>query len=272
MVQNLAGKDAQLNPAQVQAMRAMLGTPDGSLFAQYSAYLGQLAPRQLRPLLHLLPVLGHRGHRAGPSGGRSSWSIVTRCCRSSSASLLGAYAAWRRNTRFDTRRDARLDVPRDAAAVLDRPAAAVRLRLHARAGSRRRWLRGTTPGLNRAFIQRRRSHSFLPALTLLIVTPDRLGPRHAQHDDHESRRGLHPAGQGQGAAGPDRRPAVCRAQRAAAQRHRLRPRPRRCARRRDPRRDGLRLPGPRPAHGRGGRRTRTTRCCRRSCCCSPPAC
>ena len=28
MVQRLAGKDAQLDPAQVQAMRDMLGTPD----------------------------------------------------------------------------------------------------------------------------------------------------------------------------------------------------------------------------------------------------
>ena len=35
MVKRLAGKDAALDPAQVKAMRAMLGTPDGSLLSQY---------------------------------------------------------------------------------------------------------------------------------------------------------------------------------------------------------------------------------------------
>ena len=42
MVQKLAGKDAQLDQAQVQAMRDMLGTPTGSLLSQYVQYLGQL--------------------------------------------------------------------------------------------------------------------------------------------------------------------------------------------------------------------------------------
>ena len=42
MVQSLAGKDAQLNQAQVQAMRDLLGTPDGSLISQYWEYLDQL--------------------------------------------------------------------------------------------------------------------------------------------------------------------------------------------------------------------------------------
>ena len=43
MVQKLAGKDAQLNPAAVEAMRAMLGAPEGSLLEQYVAYLKALA-------------------------------------------------------------------------------------------------------------------------------------------------------------------------------------------------------------------------------------
>ena len=42
MVKRLAGKDAALDPAQVQAMRAMLGTPDGSMWQQYVTYLGEL--------------------------------------------------------------------------------------------------------------------------------------------------------------------------------------------------------------------------------------
>ena len=42
MVQKLAGKNAQLDQAQVQAMRDLLGTPTGSLWSQYWQYLGQL--------------------------------------------------------------------------------------------------------------------------------------------------------------------------------------------------------------------------------------
>ena len=42
MVQALAGKDAQLDPGQVAAMRALLGAPTGSLLDQYGAYLGQV--------------------------------------------------------------------------------------------------------------------------------------------------------------------------------------------------------------------------------------
>ena len=42
MVKRLAGKDTALDPAQVQAMRAMLGAPTGSLWNQYVNYLGEL--------------------------------------------------------------------------------------------------------------------------------------------------------------------------------------------------------------------------------------
>ena len=39
--------DAPLDPAQVQAIRAMLGTPDGSLWSQYWTYLGELVQGNL---------------------------------------------------------------------------------------------------------------------------------------------------------------------------------------------------------------------------------
>ena len=102
MVQRLAGKNAQLDPAQVQAMRDMLGTPTGSLLSQYFAVPRPAAAGRLRGVLHLLPVQGHRGDRPGvlvdghPGHGRPG------ARPSSSASLLGAFAAWRRNGRFDT--------------------------------------------------------------------------------------------------------------------------------------------------------------------------
>ena len=42
MVKRLAGKDAALDQAQVEAMRAMLGTPTDSLWHQYISYLGEI--------------------------------------------------------------------------------------------------------------------------------------------------------------------------------------------------------------------------------------
>ena len=42
MVRNLAGKDGELNPTQVEAIRAMLGAPTGSLLSQYVDYLQHL--------------------------------------------------------------------------------------------------------------------------------------------------------------------------------------------------------------------------------------
>ena len=76
--------------------------PTGSLWSQYVGYLRPAAARQLRGVLHLLPVPGDRGDRPGVLVDGRPRHASPRCSRSSSASLLGAYAAWRRNTRFDT--------------------------------------------------------------------------------------------------------------------------------------------------------------------------
>ena len=121
----------------------------------------------------------------------------------------------------------------------------------------------STPGWNWPFIYDAFPHTFLPAVTLLIVTPIGwiLGMRNTMvmnlGEDYirlAKAKGL-----------PDRTVALRYAARNA-----LLPsvtgfahRARRRARRHDPGRDGLRLPGPGPADGRGRRATRTTRCCRR---------
>ena len=42
IVRKLAGKNKPIDPAQVEAVRAMLGTPDGNIFEQYFDYLGKL--------------------------------------------------------------------------------------------------------------------------------------------------------------------------------------------------------------------------------------
>ena len=264
MVQKLAGKDAQLDPAQVQAMRDMLGTPTGSLWSQYVAVPRPAAARQLRGVLHLLPVHGDRGDRPGVLVDGHPGHHRPGARRSSSASLLGAFAAWRRNSRFDTVVTLGSTFLGTPEPVLDRAAADLRASATRSAGSRPpAATRSRRPGSTGAFIYDAISHAFLPALTLLIVTPIGwiLGMRNTMimnlNEDYiklAKAKGL-----------PDRTVALRYAARNA-----LLPSVTGFAlalgggaRRRDPGRDGLRLPRPRPADGRGGRAARTTRCCRR---------
>ncbi len=42
LVRAFVGRDAQLDPAQVAAVRAMIGSPTSSLTSQYVDYLGQV--------------------------------------------------------------------------------------------------------------------------------------------------------------------------------------------------------------------------------------
>ena len=101
MVQRLAGKDAVLDPAQVEAMRAMLGAPTGSLWSQYLDYLGQLVHGDLglSYTYYPFPVTEVIGQGIW-------WTLVlvtvTQVLSFVVGIVLGAYAAWRRNSRFDT--------------------------------------------------------------------------------------------------------------------------------------------------------------------------
>ena len=85
MVSRLTGKSEAVDPTQVEAIRKLLGAPEGNLLTQYWDYLGAAGPRELRDLLHLLPVHRHRRDQRTPRPGRSSWSASPRSCRSSSA-------------------------------------------------------------------------------------------------------------------------------------------------------------------------------------------
>ena len=101
MVQKLAGKDAQLDQAQVQAMRAMLGTPDGSLVSQYWPVPGSAAHGNFGVSYNYFPF------KVTEVIGQAFWWTVILVSVMQVLSfvigvLLGAFAAWRRNTRFDT--------------------------------------------------------------------------------------------------------------------------------------------------------------------------
>lgn len=101
MVKNLAGKGGQVDPAQVQAVRAMLGEKGGSIWHQYLDYLNSVVHGQFGVSFTYYPfkvttVIA----KALP------WTIgligVTQILAFLIGTLLGAFAAWRRNSRFDS--------------------------------------------------------------------------------------------------------------------------------------------------------------------------
>jgi len=170
MVKKLAGKDAALDPAQVRAMRAMLGTPDGSLIQQYGTYLGELVRGNFGLSYSYYPF------KVTEVIGQAFWWTVVLVSVTQLLSfvvgvILGAYAAWRRNSRFDS-------VVTLGSTFLGtlQPFWIALLLLYV-FGYGLGWFptsggyEEATPGFNFPFIQEAVSHSFLPAVALLIVTP-----------------------------------------------------------------------------------------------------
>ena len=170
MVKRLAGKDAALDPAQVKAMRAMLGTPDGSLLSQYVSYLGDLVHGNFGLSYTYYP------YKVTDVIGQAFWwtiilVTITQVLSFVGGVVLGAYAAWRRNTRFDS-------VTTLGSTFLGTLQPVwIGLLLLDVFGYSLGWFptsggyEEATPGWNFPFIQEAVSHSFLPAVALLIVTP-----------------------------------------------------------------------------------------------------
>ncbi len=170
MVKKLAGKDALLDPAQVKAMRAMLGAPDGSLLSQYWDYLGELVHGNFGLSYSYYPF------KVTEVIGQAFWwtvilVTVTQVLSFAIGVVLGAYAAWRRNSRLDS-------VVTLGSTFLGtlQPFWIALLLLYV-FGYSLGWFptsggyEESTPGFNFPFIQEAVSHSFLPAVALLIVTP-----------------------------------------------------------------------------------------------------
>ncbi|TCC27262.1 ABC transporter permease [Kribbella speibonae] len=170
MVQNLAGKNAQLNRAQVEAMRDLLGAPSGSLLSQYWDYLGQLAHGDLGISYTYFPY-----SVAEVIGKAFWWTVIlvgaVQLLSFAIGILLGAFAAWRRNSRFDT------SVTVISTFVGTLQPFWIALLLIYGLGYGLGWFptaggyEASTPGFNGAFLYDALSHAFLPALTLMIVTP-----------------------------------------------------------------------------------------------------
>ncbi|GAA1248262.1 ABC transporter permease [Oryzihumus leptocrescens] len=170
MVRKLAGKDAQLDPAAVRAMRAMLGAPDGNLFQQYVDYLKALSHGKFGISYTYFPypvteVIG----KALP------WTLVlvgvTQVLAFVIGVTLGAYAAWRRNTRFDSL------VTLGSTFVGTLPGFWIALLLLFAFGYTLGWFptsggyEDSMPGWNLGFVGDAALHSLLPAASLLVTAP-----------------------------------------------------------------------------------------------------
>ena len=170
IVSKLAGKGGQVDPAQVEAVRAMLGQPDTSLWTQYWDYLGSLLRGDLGISFTYYPfpvteVIG----KALP------WSIgllvVTQLLSFLVGTLLGAWAAWKRNSAFDS------VVSVGSTFIGNLQTFWIGLIILYVFAYELGWFPAsggygyTDPGWNGPFMADVVAHSFLPALTLLVTAP-----------------------------------------------------------------------------------------------------
>ena len=170
MVKKLAGKDALLDPAKVQAMRIMLGAPQGNLFTQYIAYIKQLLRGDLGVSYNYFPTpVTQVIMKALP------WTLtlvgVTMLLSFVVGIVLGALAAWKRNSMFDS------IVTLGSTFIGTLQAFWIALLLVFAFGYTLGWFPtsggydASQPGLNFAFLGDAVYHSILPATVLMLLTP-----------------------------------------------------------------------------------------------------
>lgn len=170
LLRNLAGKNAQLDPAQIQALRTMLGVPNGSLLSQYWQYLGSL--------LHGNFGLSYTYYPFSVTqviGKAFFWTVglvtIVYIISFVVGIVLGAFAAWKRNSKFDSI----VSIGSTFVGTLN-PfwIALILLSVFAYGLG---WFPSdggysdSTPGFNWGFLYDVISHAALPAVVLLIVTP-----------------------------------------------------------------------------------------------------
>jgi len=170
MVQKLSGRDTAIDPAAVKAMRAMLGAPEGGLATQYWDYLQALVHLDFGISYTYFPFqVTDVIVQAMP------WTIaligVTQIIAFVVGVTLGAYAAWRRNTRFDS------VVTLGSTFLGTLPSFWIALLLVFAFGYTLSWFPtsggygASTPGWNIGFVSDAVYHSILPAAALLVTAP-----------------------------------------------------------------------------------------------------
>lgn len=101
IVRKLAGQNKPIDPAQLHAIRLMLGMPGGNIFQQYIEYLGTLAHGEFGISYTYFP------YTVTSLIAQSIWwtvglVLVTNIIGFVVGNLLGAFAAWKRNSTFDS--------------------------------------------------------------------------------------------------------------------------------------------------------------------------
>jgi peptide/nickel transport system permease protein len=101
IVRQLVGQNKSIDPAQLQAVRAMLGVPNGNLLQQYFDYLNSIIHLNFGLSYTYFPYSVM--HMVGQA---MWWTIIlvltTQVIGFIAGNILGAFAAWRRNSLFDS--------------------------------------------------------------------------------------------------------------------------------------------------------------------------
>jgi peptide/nickel transport system permease protein len=101
IVRQMVGQNKAVDPAQIAAVRAMLGVPNGNLFQQYIDYLNALVHFNFGLSYSYFPYSVM--HMIGQG---LWWTVIlvftTQVIGFIVGNILGAFAAWRRNTMFDS--------------------------------------------------------------------------------------------------------------------------------------------------------------------------
>ncbi|MFC4012564.1 ABC transporter permease [Nonomuraea purpurea] len=171
IVQRLRGQSQAVDPAQVAAVRKMLGAPEGNLLQQYADYLSTLARGEFGVSYTYFPY--SVTHMIGQG---LLWTValvgVTQILSFVIGTLLGAWAAYRRNTRVDSVITLGSTfvgtLPFFWLALLLIYLFAVTLNWFPEGGG---YGGGSSPGWTWLFFSDAVQHSVLPALSLLIVGP-----------------------------------------------------------------------------------------------------
>lgn len=172
MIKNLSGEasSGQIDPAQVAAIRAMLGYPDEPIWKQFITYLGSLLQGDMGISFSYYPYpVTEIIWKTLP------WTFfligVTQVIAYIVGTLLGAFAAWYRNSRFDS------VVSVGSTFIGNLPQFWIGMIILVVFGYQLGWFptsggySSSTPGLNSEFILDALWHMALPAFTLLVTVP-----------------------------------------------------------------------------------------------------
>lgn len=169
MVRQLTGR-GEIDPAQVEAIRTMLGYGSENVFVAYFKYLGQIFQGDLGISFTYFPfpvvdVIG----KALP------WTIgligITQILAFVIGTLLGTFAAWRRNSRFDS------FISVGSTFVGNLQSFWIGMIILFVFAYELGWFPATggwgftTPGWNWPFVADVIAHGFLPAMTLMVTAP-----------------------------------------------------------------------------------------------------